>query len=331
MLNIKSRPRRLRKNSSVRDLVAQTELRASQLVLPLFLKEGKGVIESIKTLPGISRFSIDTALSQIEKSMELGIISFALFPAIENSKKTPSAEEAFNSSGLNQRGIIAIKKAFPEVVLFTDVALDPYNSDGHDGLVQSGEILNDESVEILKKMALAQAEAGTDFVACSDMMDGRIGAIRQSLDAKGFQKTGILSYSAKYASNFYGPFRDALSSAPKMGDKKTYQMDYRNRKEALRELRLDLSEGADIVMVKPALSYLDIISDFKRHSSVPVAAYNVSGEYAMVKLAAEKNLLNEDAAIAEILTSILRAGADLIFTYHGMRAAEIIKEKGRLC
>lgn len=331
MLKLKARPRRLRKNSSVRGLVAQTEIQVSNLVLPIFLKDGKNLTESISTLPGIFRFSLDQLLSHIETSMELGIKSFALFPAIEASKKSPTASEAFNPTGLNQQGIKTIKKAFPEVVLFTDVALDPYNSDGHDGLVKSGEILNDETVTLLQKMALAQAEAGTDFVACSDMMDGRVGAIRQALDSAGFQSTSILSYTAKYASSFYGPFRDALNSAPKAGDKKTYQMDFRNRTEAIRELKLDLSEGADMVMVKPALSYLDIISDIKKHASVPVAAYNVSGEYAMIKLAAEKKLLNEDAAMAEVLTSIKRAGADIIFTYHASRAAEILKERGTLC
>jgi len=323
-LSLSRRPRRLRRNPNLRAMIAETTLETRHFVEPLFLVEGKKRKEAIKTLPGLSRLSLDTALTHIEESLKLGVKSFALFPAVPENKKNSLAKEALNPKGLAPQAIREIKKRFPEVVLFSDIALDPYSSAGHDGIVRNGEVLNDETVEILAKMAIVHAEAGVDFVAPSDMMDGRIGAIRQRLDQNDHQSTGILAYSAKYASGFYGPFRDALDSAPKKGDKKTYQMDYRNTREALLEVELDINEGADIVMVKPALSYLDVISQVKLNFPVPVAAYNVSGEYAMVHAAAERGMLNLDQTILEILTSIRRAGADLIFTYHAQAAAKLL-------
>jgi len=246
----------------------------------------------------------------------MGVKAFALFPAIENDKKDPTAREASNPDGLLPQSIAKIKSAVPEALLITDVAMDPYSSDGHDGLVKNGVILNDESLEILAAMALTQARAGADIVAPSDMMDGRVGYLRRALDGEGFRDVGILAYTAKYASAFYGPFRDALDSAPKHGDKKTYQMDPANRREALREAQLDVAEGADMLMVKPALAYLDIISDLKQNTHLPIAAYQVSGEYAMIKAAAERGWLSERAAFVESLTSIKRAGADVILSYY---------------
>lgn len=314
-LNIKNRPRRNRRSEVIRDMIAETHLSKSQLVFPVFLMAGKNKAESIGTLPGLSRYSVDQMLKQMQKWVDHGLQSFALFPQIEERLKDTKGSESFNPSGLFPEAIAAIKNKFPQVVLFTDVALDPYSSDGHDGIVKDGRILNDDTVEILCRMALVQAEAGADYVAPSDMMDGRVGAIRQALDQGGFQDVGIMAYSAKYASSFYGPFRDALGSAPKAGDKKTYQMDSRNRREALREVKLDVQEGADIVMVKPALSYLDVIREVKNAVHIPVAAYNVSGEYAMIKFAGKAGALDPQKAMMEVLTSIRRSGADLIFTY----------------
>lgn len=319
---IKIRPRRLRRSGALRDLVAETQLQVSDFVFPLFIMGGQKKEEPIMSMPGISRLSLDLTLKLIERSLKKNLKSFALFPVLPDSLKDSKGCESWNPKGLFPSAIREIKKQFPEVVLFTDVALDPYSSDGHDGFVQDGEIVNDITLELLGKMSLVQAEAGADFVAPSDMMDGRVGYLRQVLDAQGFENVGIMSYSAKYASSFYGPFREALDSAPKFGDKKTYQMDYRNSKEALREVKLDLQEGADIVMVKPALSYLDIIQKVRRVSSVPVAAYNVSGEYALVKLAAEKGLMSAEAGMVETLTSIKRAGADIIFSYFALEFAE---------
>lgn len=324
-LNLKQRPRRNRRTSEIRDLVAESTINLNSLVLPFFVEEGKNVKTSIKTLPGLFRYSSDALLVEIEECLKLGLRSFALFPQISDALKDQTATEVLNKNGLIPRLLAQIKKNFPEVVLFSDVALDPYSSDGHDGIVRNGKIINDESVEILKKMALVQAQAGADYVAPSDMMDGRVGAIRNYLDEHGFQDVGIMAYSAKYASSFYGPFRDALQSAPKAGDKKTYQMDFRNRREALREVKLDLNEGADMVMVKPAFAYLDVISEVKKISSVPVAAYNVSGEYAMIKFAAQNGALNEDMAMLEMLTAIRRAGADVIFTYFAKQYAMSFK------
>jgi porphobilinogen synthase len=325
LLNLQ-RPRLNRRSASIRDLVSETQVSASDLIYPVFIQEGQKVRHSIKTLPGQFRFSMDELIREIPSFLDSGIRALALFPKISDSLKTSDALEALNPKGFLPQSVRRLKKEFPELVIFTDIALDPYSSDGHDGLVKNGQILNDETVEILAKMAAVHAEAGADYVAPSDMMDGRIKAIRQKLETEGHNNTGIISYTAKYASHFYGPFREALDSAPRSGDKKTYQMDYRNSNEALRELKLDIQEGADIVMVKPALSYLDIIRNFKTKSTVPVAAYNVSGEYAMVKAASAIGAADHDGLMVEILTSIKRAGADMIFTYHAVEMAEWLKK-----
>ncbi len=325
LLNIQ-RPRLNRRSVSIRDLVSETRIVTSDLIYPVFIQEGQKVRHSIQTLPGQSRLSVDELIRDIPNLLDLGLTTLALFPKISDSQKSSDALEAINPKGFLPSAVRKIKKEFPELILVTDVALDPYSSDGHDGLVKNGQILNDETVEILAKMAAVQAEAGADFVGPSDMMDGRIKAIRQKLETEGHTNTGIIAYTAKYASHFYGPFREALDSAPRTGDKKTYQMDYRNSTEALRELKLDISEGADIVMVKPALSYLDIIKTFKMKSLVPVAAYNVSGEYAMVKAASAMGAADHDGLMVEILTSIKRAGADVIFTYHAQEMAKWLRE-----
>lgn len=309
------RPRRNRRTHTLREMVAETQLDVSQLIWPLFLIEGQDTTQEIKTMPDVYRHSADRLLKEIEKGRELGLRSVALFPALPEKLKDSHGRESLNKQGLLPSTVRKIKDRFPDIMVITDVALDPYSSDGHDGIVHEGQILNDESVEALVQMALVQAEAGADFVAPSDMMDGRCGEIRRALDAKGYIHTGILAYSAKYASSFYGPFRDALDSAPKFGDKKTYQMDFRNAREALREVELDIAEGADMVMVKPALSYLDIITRIKENVNVPVAAYNVSGEYAMIKAAAKAGMIDEQKAMIETLYSMRRAGADTILTY----------------
>lgn len=318
------RPRRNRKSAAIRDLVQETQLSAKDLVYPVFIVEGTKQVQAIKDMPGQARHSVDELLKLCEDLLNLGIHAIDLFPKIEEALKDSLASEALNQKGLVPRAISEVKKRFPELLVFTDVALDPFSADGHDGLVKNGKILNDETVAVLAKMALVHAEAGADFVSPSDMMDGRVKAIRQALDGKGHKDVGILSYTAKYASGFYGPFRSALDSAPKSGDKKTYQMDPANSREALRELKLDVSEGADIVMVKPALSYLDIISLFKKHSPLPIAAYNVSGEYSMIKAAGEKGWINEERIMMETLLSMKRAGADIIFTYFARDAAELL-------
>lgn len=315
-MNFIERPRRLRKSAAIRDLVQETFLTAADLVWPAFAKEGKNAREAITALPGCSRFSPDTLLAEAERLHKMGLRAIALFPAIEEDKKDPAGKEAINPDGLIPEVVRSLKKQLPELTVITDVALDPYSSDGHDGIVKNGEILNDETVVVLAQQALAHAAAGADFVAPSDMMDGRVGWIRKSLDEEGFTKTGIISYTAKYASSFYGPFREALQSAPKFGDKKTYQMNHMNKREALREARLDTAEGADVLLVKPALAYLDVIAALRAHSDLPIAAYNVSGEYAMIKAAAANGWLNEKPAVLETLGSIKRAGADMIFTYH---------------
>jgi porphobilinogen synthase len=319
------RPRRNRKTAFLRDLVAETFLSPAHLVYPVFITAGKNVTEPIRTLPGQDRTSVDILCRRISEWKNLGLKHYALFPQIAESLKDPRGREALNENGLLAQAIRQIKDAHPDIQLITDVAMDPFSSDGHDGLVENGKILNDASVEVLCEMATRQAKWGADSVAPSDMMDGRVGAIREALDAQGYNETGIIAYSAKYASSFYGPFREALNSAPKSGDKKTYQMDFRNSREALLEVELDIEQGADMVMVKPGLSYLDIISAIKQNFTTPVAAYNVSGEYAMVKAAAQLGALNEDAAILEILTSFRRAGADAIFTYHAPQAAELLQ------
>lgn len=309
------RPRRNRRNPSIRNLVAESSLQIEHLVWPIFLQEGENKKEAIPSLLDCYRYSPDIMMRIIEPYYKLGLKSFALFPAIDEKLKTSVAKESYNPDGLIPKAVKRLKNRFPDCVVITDVALDPYSSDGHDGLVQNGKILNDETIEILAKQALVHAQSGADYIAPSDMMDGRIGAIRKHLDHEGFSETGIISYSAKYASGFYGPFRDALNSAPKQGDKKTYQMDFRNSREALREADLDTHEGADILLIKPALSYLDVIHQVKRQTHLPVAAYNVSGEYAMIKAAAQKGWLDESIVMMEVLTSIRRAGADIIFTY----------------
>ncbi len=315
------RPRRLRRSPALREAVAETRLHPSHLVLPIFVTEGKGVEEKISSMPGVERRSLDRLSGFLGEAQEFGIRSVALFPKVPEGKKTSDASEALNPRGLVPETIRFLKKEFPELVVFSDVALDPYSADGHDGLVSEGEVVNDATLAVLAKMAVVQAEAGADFVAPSDMMDGRVGAIRGALDARGFEAVGILSYAAKYASCFYGPFRDALDSAPKKGDKKTYQMDFRNSVEALREVRLDVQEGADMVMVKPAGAYLDVISSVRAAVDIPVAAYQVSGEYSMIRFGAEKGLFNWEAAMEESLVAIRRAGADLIFTYFAVEMA----------
>ena len=309
------RPRRLRRNETIRAAIAQTDVRLSQLVRPLFIQQDTKVKSEIKAMPGQYRYTLTETLGEIEYSLKHGVCGFALFPVVPPAKKDATGTEALVKNNLAVRAIEKIKKEFPECILYADIALDPYTSHGHDGILKDGKILNDESVALLVRQALLMAGAGADFVAPSDMMDGRVGAIRQALDQNNFTDTGILAYTAKYASNFYGPFRDALSSEPKSGDKKTYQMDYRNRNEALIEARLDFDEGADILMVKPALAYLDIIQLLKQNFALPIAAYQVSGEYAMIKFAAKAGVINEAQTILESVYSIKRAGADIIFTY----------------
>lgn len=316
------RPRRNRKTDAVRRLLRETSLRSDDFVLPLFVQEGEP--EPVSAMPGCYRLSVAKATEVAKESFGLGIPAVCLFPAIEEGKKNSVASESINPDGLLQRAIQEIKSSCPELCVITDVAMDPYSSDGHDGLVQDGEILNDESLEILANMAITQARAGADIVAPSDMMDGRVGYIREALDSEGFEQVSILSYAAKYASAFYGPFREALDSAPKQGDKKTYQLDPANRREAIREVELDCEEGADILMVKPALAYLDIISDIREVSNIPVAAYQVSGEYAMIKAAAANGWIEEESAFLEALMSIKRAGADIILTYYAGEAAALL-------
>ncbi|KYG70460.1 porphobilinogen synthase [Bdellovibrio bacteriovorus] len=325
-MKLTQRPRRNRKTEALRQMVAETDLRPSQLVLPLFVVDGKGEKQAIQSMPGIYRMSPDMLLQEVQKAVELGVKSFDLFPAISETLKDSYGKESLNPNGLLPTTLRMIRDKFPDVTLISDVALDPYSSDGHDGVVKNGKILNDETVEILAKMSIVHAQNGADIVSPSDMMDGRVGAIREALDDEGFTDVGILSYSAKYASSFYGPFREALDSAPKFGDKKTYQMDFRNAREALREIELDELEGADMVMVKPALSYLDIISLVKSHTHLPVAAYNVSGEYGIIKAGAKAGFLDETRAMVETLYSIRRAGADVIFTYFALPMAEWLRK-----
>ena len=309
------RPRRNRKTQVLRDLIQENSVTANDFIYPLFLIDGKNKKSEISSMPGIYRWSSDLLLKEMEACMKLGIKSFVLFPSIADKLKDKKATESLNKKGLYLSTIKEIKKKLPEAIIMTDVAMDPYSSDGHDGLVKNGEIINDETLEILGNMALAQAEAGADIIGPSDMMDGRVGFIRDVLDENDFTNVSIMSYTAKYASAFYGPFRDALDSAPKFGDKKTYQMNPANSKEALLEGDLDFSEGADFLMVKPALSYLDVIKLLNDNFTIPIAAYNVSGEYAMVKAAAAKNWIDGNKVRDEILLSIKRAGASVILTY----------------
>lgn len=318
------RNRILRQSPAIRSLVAETILTPADFIAPLFIDEGSNISTPIASMPGYSRRSLDLTVKEVKELWEMGIRSVLLFIKCSDELKDNTGKEAWNKNGLMQRSIQAIKDAVPEMLVMTDVALDPYSSYGHDGIVREGEIVNDETVEALVKMSISHAAAGADFVAPSDMMDGRIGAIRLALEEGGYTRTGIMSYSAKYASCFYGPFRDALDSAPGFGDKKTYQMDFANRTEAIRETLMDIEEGADIVMVKPALAYLDIIREVKNTVEVPVSAYQVSGEYAMIKAAAQQGWLNEEKAIIESLTAIKRAGADMIATYFAKEAVRLL-------
>ncbi len=315
MYNLPQRPRRNRKSQAIRNLTQENWVTTNDLIFPLFLTEGKNKKSEIASMPNIYRYSGDLLLKEIESCLKLGLTTFCLFPSISNTLKDKKASEGLNKKGLYPSAIKEIKKQFPEAVIMTDVAMDPYSSDGHDGLVKNNKIVNDETLDILCKMALTQAEAGADIIGPSDMMDGRVGAIRDALDENNFTDVSIMSYTAKYASAFYGPFRDALDSAPKFGDKKTYQMNPANSKEALLEADLDASEGADYLMVKPALSYLDVIKLLNDNFTLPIAAYNVSGEYAMVKAASAKGWIDGERVRDEILLSIKRAGASVILTY----------------
>ncbi len=321
---LQRRNRILRQSPSIRSLVAETIITPSDFIAPLFIDEGENVVFEIPSMPGYYRRSIDGTIKEVKELWSMGIKCILLFIKAPDELKDNTGKEAWNADGLLQRSIKAIKNAVPEIIVMTDVALDPYSSYGHDGIVENGEIVNDPTVEALVKMSISHAQAGADFVAPSDMMDGRIAAIREALEQNYFTRTGIMAYSAKYASCFYGPFRDALDSAPGFGDKKTYQMDYANRIEAVKEAQIDEDEGADIIMVKPAMAYLDIIREVKNSVTLPVSAYHVSGEYAMIKAAAKMGWINEDKAIIESLTSIKRAGADLIATYFAKDAVKLL-------
>lgn len=321
---LQRRNRILRQTPAIRAMVAETVLTPSDFILPIFVDEGTNVEYEIPSMPGQYRRSLDLTVKEVKELWSMGIKSVDIFIKCPDEFKDNTGKEAWNKDGLMQRAIKAIKDAVPEMVVMTDVALDPYSIYGHDGIVKDGEIVNDETVEALVKMVLSHAEAGVDIIAPSDMMDGRIAAMRSALEQNNFTKVGIMAYSAKYASCFYGPFRDALDSAPGFGDKKTYQMDYANRREAIKETLMDIEEGADIVMVKPAMAYLDIIREIKDTVDVPVSAYHVSGEYAMIKAAARMGWLDENKAILESLTSIKRAGADLIATYFAKDAARLL-------
>lgn len=319
------RPRRNRKSATIRQMVEETQISAAHLIYPIFLKDGHGIKEEVLSLPNNFRWSIDKLLPEIEACMELGVKSFDIFPAVDDALKDQMASYSWASDNFYLKAIQQIKERFPEAVVMSDVAMDPYSSDGHDGLVRDGQIVNDETLPILANMALAQAQAGVDIIGPSDMMDGRVGYLRSELDAAGFTDVSIMSYTAKYASAFYGPFRDALNSAPKSGDKKTYQMNPANKREALLEAQLDFDEGADMLMVKPALCYLDIITLLKENFPIPVTAYNVSGECAMVYAAAKNGWLDYDRAVHEMLISMRRAGADAILTYFAKDFAQQIK------
>ncbi len=321
---LQRRNRILRQSPSIRSMVAETILTPNDFILPLFIDEGENIVFEIPSMPGYYRRSLDGTIKEVKELWSMGIKSVLLFIKAPDELKDNTGKEAWNPDGLMQRSIKAIKNAVPEMIVMTDVALDPYSSYGHDGIVENGEIVNDPTVEALVKMSISHAQAGADFVAPSDMMDGRIGSIREALEQNNFTRTGIMAYSAKYASCFYGPFRDALDSAPGFGDKKTYQMDYANRIEAVKEALMDEEEGADIVMVKPAMAYLDIIREVKNSVGIPVSAYNVSGEYALIKAAAKMGWINEEKAILESLTSIKRAGADLIATYFAKDACKLL-------
>jgi porphobilinogen synthase len=326
MIYMNQRPRRNRKSEAIRAMVEETRVHTDDLIFPLFLIDGTNQKVEVASMPGIFRLSADLMLKEIESCLKLGIRAFDIFPAVEDSLKDQHATRGYEKDFFYLKALREVKKQFPEACIMTDVAMDPYSSDGHDGLVENGKIVNDPTLEILGKMALAQAETGIDILGPSDMMDGRVGYIREVLDENGFSEVSIMSYTAKYASAFYNPFRDALDSAPKFGDKKTYQMNPANRREALIEAELDAQEGADFLMIKPALAYLDIIRLIRDNTTLPVAAYNVSGEYAMVKAAAMKGWLDGDRVMKESLLSIKRAGADIILTYFAKEFA--ILQKG---
>jgi len=320
-MDLRERPRRNRRHPVLRGFASETQLSPDRFVWPLFLHAGDDDIP-LRSMPGCSRWSVKSLLREVEAALKEGVRSVVLFPAVADHLKTPDGRESANPDGLIPRTVRTLKDRWPELIVTTDVALDPYSSDGHDGLVApDGRILNDETVAVLCRQALCQARGGADVISPSDMMDGRVGAIRSALDAEGFCEVAILSYTAKYASAFYGPFREALDSAPKFGDKKTYQMDPANRREALREVALDQAEGADLLMVKPAGPYLDVIREVRLATSLPVAAYQVSGEYAMLKAASAQGWLDERKTVLESLLSIRRAGADVILTYFAVQAA----------
>ncbi len=320
------RPRRVRKSDSVRALVTETNLSPADFIVPLFVVEGEKIKEEISSMPNYYRYSLDMLLGEVQECAGLGLKSVLLFAKVPDERKDNMGTEAINPDGLMQRAIKAIKKTVPEMYVMSDVAMDPYSEFGHDGIVKEGEIINDETVELLGRMSVSHAEAGVDMVAPSDMMDGRILGIRGALEDKGFINTGIMAYSAKYASCLYGPFRDALDSAPGFGDKKTYQMNPANKMEAIREVALDIEEGADIVMVKPGIFYLDIINEVKMHFKTVVSAYQVSGEYAMIKAAVANGWMNEQEAVMESLISFKRAGADLIATYFAKDAVKYLQQ-----
>jgi porphobilinogen synthase len=320
------RPRRNRKSSAIRNLVEETNLGPQHLIYPIFLKDGKNIKEEVSSLPNNYRWSLDRLLPEIEECMNLGVQTFDIFPCVDEVLKDKIASYSYAEDNFYLDAIRQIKARFPESVLMSDVAMDPYSSDGHDGYVENGKIINDTTLPILAKMSLAQAQAGIDIIGPSDMMDGRVGVIREALDQNGYTDVSIMSYTAKYASAFYGPFRDALNSAPKSGDKKTYQMNPANKREALLEAQLDFDEGADILMVKPALCYLDVIHMLRENFPIPITAYNVSGECAMVYAAAKSGYLNYDLAVYEILLSIRRAGADGILTYFAKDFAQMIRK-----
>lgn len=315
-MQLERRPRRNRKSKSVRDALAETRLSPNQMIQPIFISKETSKIDS---MPGQMRYGIKDLQGFCESKLKSSkIMGVMLFASVDESLKSSDAKEALNPEGLLPQSISMVKELCPNLEVMSDVALDPFSSDGHDGLVKQNKILNDETVEMLSEMAVVHARAGADWVGPSDMMDGRVGAIRQSLDSADFKETSIIAYTAKYASSFYGPFRDALDSAPKSGDKKTYQMDFRNSREALLEMIADEAEGADVLMVKPALAYLDIISLLRENTTLPIAAYNVSAEYSMVKAAHERGWVDGDAIQNEILISIARAGADIIFSYDAL-------------
>ncbi|TZE81812.1 porphobilinogen synthase [Calorimonas adulescens] len=319
-MDLVKRPRRLRVNSILRGMIRETSLDAGDLIYPLFVVSGKNIKEEIDSMPGVYHFSIDLLIEEVKEVRDLGIPAILLFGI--PSYKDELGSEAYSEEGIVQKAVRKIKEKVPEIVVITDVCMCGYTTHGHCGIVENGQVLNDKTVDYIAKIALSHVEAGADIVAPSDMMDGRVATIRKLLDSKGFVNTPIMAYSAKYASSFYGPFREAANSAPQFGDRKSYQMDYGNSNEALREIALDIEEGADIVMVKPALSYLDIIRRVKDNFNIPIAAYNVSGEYSMVKAAAKMGWIDEKSTVLEILASIKRAGADMVITYFAKDVAK---------